>query len=144
MPGDGTCAKHRADGDRAARLLAAGVRLICPLLLLGPDVGQPRDARGHHTREPRDGERHAGLGVLVGANARDGVDDVVAVKLKRGVERAVAPGAHVVTGHDALAGRDGQMDAARHVVGGHVPTVGDELPVQLTVSDQAFTTFAMV
>ena len=44
----------------------------------------------------------------------------------------MAPGAHVVTGRDALASRDGQMDAARHVVGGHVPAVGDELPVQLT------------
>ena len=114
-----------------ARCRTARVCVIGVLLLLGEN-GAELLARGLGALgNPACRERDARLGKLARANARDGVDDVVPVERKARVEGTVSPGAYVVPTHNGLAARHRQMDGAGDVLRLDVPTVRDELPVQL-------------
>ena len=112
-------------------LLALCVGLVRPLLLLRENRGKLAARGDLAVGDPRGREGDARLGVLVGSDARYGVDDVVAVECHRRVERTVTPGAHVLLRGDGLSRGDGKRHGAGDVLGLHVPAVRHELPVEL-------------
>ena len=114
-----------------AGLIPAGIGIVGPLLLFGQDGLETLPARRLHLREPGGREGYTRLGELLRAHARHVVVHVVALNLHAGVERAMAPSAHVLLGDERRAFRGRQIDVTGDVVGRHVPAVRDELPVQL-------------
>ena len=128
------CKSKRADErDRAhgPGALALGIGLVCPRLLFRHDGIKHLAGALRCAREPGFGEDDARFCILIGADTRHRIDDGRPIEGQARVEWTVAPGTHIRACLDALAGRHRQMDRAGHIVGCHIPAIGDELPVEL-------------
>ena len=121
----------QAKGEGPAHL-APGVGAIGPVTLLGKHGVQAALQTLGHVAQPLGREGHADLGKVGGAHGGHRADHVLAHQPDLARERRVMlPHAHVISGNGRLANGNGQMDGAGDVIGGLVPAVRDELPVEL-------------
>ena len=113
---------------------ALGVGLVGPLRLLVHYRGQRGAvfyARGRHVGRPLCGKSRAQLRELAGRHDRAGARHGRIAHENACVQRAVAPGAHVVASNRLRAGRRGQVHGQVHVRQRDLFARAHELPVQL-------------
>jgi len=120
-------AEHDRRAAAAARGRALGVGLVRELLLLGEDRGDARPFAPRRLRHRLRREEHADLDEGRRRKVVDGeYDDAVRADADVSPQRTVGPGADLVTAHAAR-----RRHRRPHMVGRDLPTVADQLPIQL-------------